>query len=138
MNTAKHIEAKQNWINRESKRIEADAGESQSPERNLEWCLRGNQGSPSRPVARGRIEETCWMDERRIDRGDLQLDDQRLSQEVEAKRRKLQEAIVKDPTMKDVRWMALCRREGANADIASNIRMETPCGVERIRECVML
>ena len=56
-NTAKHTETKQNWINRESKSIEAeereaggDAGESQSAERNLECCLRGNQDSPSRLV----------------------------------------------------------------------------------------
>ena len=55
--TAKHTETKQNWINRESKSIEAeereaggDAGESQSAERNLECCLRGNQDSPSRLV----------------------------------------------------------------------------------------
>ena len=41
------------------------------------------------------------MDERRIDRGDFQLVGG--SGEVEAKKRKLQEAIEKESTMKDVR-----------------------------------
>ena len=52
-NTAKHIEAKQNWINRETKRIEVevekvagDAGEYQSSEGNSESCLRRNQEIP--------------------------------------------------------------------------------------------
>ena len=31
--------------------------------------------------------------------------------------------------------MVLCRREGANADIESNIRVETANGRERIRDC---
>ena len=31
--------------------------------------------------------------------------------------------------------MVLCRREGANTDIASSIRVETTCGSERIRVC---
>ena len=35
-------------------------------------------------------------------------------------------------------WMVLCRREGANTDIASNIRVETACGRERIRVCRVL
>ena len=60
-NNAKHIEAKQNWINRESKRIEsAKLAEMQENLRvrirNLESCLRGDQDSPRRPVARGRID----------------------------------------------------------------------------------
>ena len=62
-NTAKHIEAEQNWINRGSKRIETesakaggDAGESQSPERNFESSLRGDQDTPRGLATRGRID----------------------------------------------------------------------------------
>ena len=58
-NTAKHIEAKQNWINRESKRIEAEGAklaEMQSAARNFESGLRGDQDSWRGPVARGRID----------------------------------------------------------------------------------
>ena len=73
------------------------------------------------------------------------MEAQRLSQEVEAKREKTPRGDrerIHDERRQDVGrrfgWMALCRREGANADIASSIRMETPCGVERIRECKML
>ena len=62
-NTAKHIEAKQNWINMESKRIEAESATLVEMQENLrarketfECCLRGKQDSPSRPVARGRID----------------------------------------------------------------------------------
>ena len=48
--------------------------------------------------------------------------------------------------MKDVRMSdegldgldGLCRREGANADIASNIRLGTICGSERVRACRMV
>ena len=105
-------------------------------ERILECCSRGNQDSPSRLVARGRIhgqtqephhvsgehggnsksrttrielverncfEEICWVDERRIDGGDCQLEAQRHLKAVEAKKRKRQEAIEKGPTMKYVR-----------------------------------
>ena len=60
--TAKDIEAKQNWINRGSKRIETESaklGEMQENLRvrkNLQSCLRGDQDSPRRLVARGRID----------------------------------------------------------------------------------
>ena len=56
-NMAQHTEAKQNWVNRESKRIEAesaklarDAGEFQSSERNSESSLRGGQDTPRSPA----------------------------------------------------------------------------------------
>ena len=69
------------------------------------------------------------------------IEAQRHNKEVEAKKRKLQETIErgsrKDARMDDAMdaWMALCRREGANTDIASSIRVETACGRERIRDC---
>ena len=59
--TAQHIEAKQNWINRESKRLRGRncktggiAREPQSSKRNIESGLRGNQDSQRTPSERGR------------------------------------------------------------------------------------
>ena len=50
----------------------------------------------------------------------------RLNKEVEAKKRKLQETIGRE-SRKDARMGddAICRHEGANTDIANNIRVET-------------
>ena len=57
--TAKHIEAKQNWINRESKRLEAESARRNCKRasecgRNIESGLRGNQDSQRGPSERGR------------------------------------------------------------------------------------
>ena len=58
---------------------------------------------------RGCFEETCWMDTRRIDGGDCRsVEAERISREVEAKKRKLQEAIEKESTMKDVTMADEC------------------------------
>ena len=61
--TAKHIEAKQNWINqriqtRRGRNCKADgiAREPQSTKRNLESGLRGDQDSQRRPAERRRID----------------------------------------------------------------------------------
>ena len=138
-NTAKHIEAKQNWINRESKRIESESAklaemprEPQSTKRNFESGLRGDQDSPRGPAARRRIDgqktrdtsclrrtrkkfESLEQQELAFWRGSASkrvagwtrdgsveeiagwmLEAQRLNTEVEAKKRKLQEAIEKE------------------------------------------
>ena len=60
---------------------------------------------------------------------------QRLNREAEAKKREnSKRRSRKDPgkmpeweTTPWMVWMVLCRREGANTDIASNVRVETAC-----------
>ena len=169
--TAKHIEAKQNWINRESKRFESESsklaewqeslrvrketlrvafeeinilwgdllGEGESMDKkqeplhvsgrtrkkfespsNKKWLSGGDrlQKKIAGWTRGGSSEEIAgWM-----------LEAQRLNREVEAKKRKLQETIEKE-SKKDARMGddSICRREGANTDIASNIRVETAC-----------
>ena len=141
-NTAKHIEAKQKWINRESKRIETESAklvEMQESLRvrkeTLKNSLRVHQDTPRRLATRGRndgqkqephlspestgelrnLEQQesnfwrgarDWLDgremhrQRRLPAGRWK---RREFREVEAKNSKLQEAIEKESTMKDVR-----------------------------------
>ena len=77
---------------------------------------------------RSRCEEAGWMDERWIDRGDCQLvggskdNFERSGSEEEETARGDRERIHKESRTKAwMVWMGLCRREGANADIASTI-----------------
>ena len=76
------------------------------------------------------FEETSCVDTRRSaeEIAGCMLEAQRLNREVEAKKRKLQEAIEKE-SGNDARMGDdfLCRREGANTDIACNVRVETAC-----------
>ena len=107
--TAKHIEAKQNWISRESKRLEVESAKL------TEWqeSLRARQ-----ETLKVAYEEIKILSEDLL--------------RVESKKRKLQETIEKeskkDARMGDDPWMVvmvLRRHEGANTDIASNFRVET-------------
>ena len=100
-NTAKHTEAKKNWINRESKSIEAESAKLAEMQENLrvrketlsvayeeikilraDLCARENRWTSTEEIRNLEQqelifwEETCCVDERRIDRGDRQLDDE--------------------------------------------------------------
>ena len=111
-NTAKHIGAKQNWINRESKRIEAESAKRAEMQQKLrvrketlsvayeeinilraDLLREGESMDKNRSHIMNCSEVTCWMDETRIDRGDRQLDDG----STVTLTRKLQEAIEKNP-----------------------------------------
>ena len=71
-NTAKHIEAKQTWINRETKRIESEVEklaemqeDIKARKENTERSVRGNRETPSGSGAGGRIDgqeqESCLV-----------------------------------------------------------------------------
>ena len=81
------------------------------------------------------FEETSWKDTRRFAGGNRGLDDgspetQQRSRSKEEKiargdREGIKERCPEWETMPWMVWMVLCRHEGANTDIASNIRVET-------------
>ena len=179
--TAKHIEAKQNWINRESKRLEAETARLTEPQESLRvrketlkvayeetkilredllregrndgqkqeplLVSRRHRGNPEARTARiGVLErvvghETVRRRKSLVGCWKLRDSTKKSKQRRENCKRRSRGNQGKMPeweTMLWMVWMVLCRHEGANTDIASNIRVETACGRERIRVCRVL
>ena len=181
--TAKHIEAKHNWINRESKRLESESAklaewqeglrvrketlrgtckeikilredllrEGESIDKNKSHFMslenteeirileqqelafwRESASKRHETVQRRKSPAGCWK---------LRDSTEKWKQRRENSKRRSRKNQGKMPeweTTPWMVWMVLCRREGANADIASNIRVATACGRERIRVCRVL
>ena len=178
--TAKHIEAKQNWINRESKRLESESAklaewqesrrvrketlrvayekinvlrkdllrEGESMDKNKSHFMSPENTEEIRIFKQelafwrgpASMRQAGWTRDGSVEEiAGWVLEAERLNREVEAKKRKFQQTIIKesgkDAMMGDDYMDGLCRREGANTDIASSIRVETACGWEGIRVC---
>ena len=168
--TAKHIEDKQNWINRESKRFEFESVKLAEWQESLrvrketlrvaceeikilwEDLLREGESMDKNKTHFVSAENTEGIRilENWLSGGDRLRRDQLGGHETvqwskspaEQRRENSKRRSRKNPGMMPewettpwVVWIVLCRREGANTDIASNIRVETACGRERIRVC---
>ena len=122
--TAKHIEAKQNWINRESKRLESEGAklaEWQESLRVRKETLRvaheetrfsggpaerrGTDGQKQEPLhvsgkhrrnSNPRATRIGFLEGKGFEETGWMMEAQRLNKEVEAKKRKLQETIEKE------------------------------------------
>ena len=177
-NTAKHIEAKQNWINRETKRIEAEVGkvaevqgnirarketlgvaceeikklradlvqegesmnkngchvlspESLEEERNIELQeLYLRRATASKRMAGARrdptVEEIANLS-KEAERTALGISGEKEGKSKRRPRKNPPRATSRCQTRAWTDWMDPCHHEGANVDIASNIRVGKCC-----------
>ena len=127
--------------NQDSQRRPAERGRNDGQEQEPLLVSGRHGGNPEARTTRIGVlervsfEETSWLDTRRFVGLNRWLDDG--GPETQQRSRSKEEKIARDDregikercqhggTMPWMVWMVLCRHEGANADIASNIRVET-------------